>query len=533
MSNKKRIAIIGAGASGLTAIKCCLDEGLEPICFERFDVIGGLWYYKEKPEMGRSTVMKSTVINTSKETMAYSDFPPPPLFPVYMHNSYVLKYLQMYCEHFNLSNYIQFYTEVIKVEQTSDFSISGQWHVTTKDHSNSQENTATFDGVLVCVGHHAVPNIPSFPGIETFKGEVLHSQLYRQAKCYENQRVVVIGLGNSGGDLAVEISNVSSQTFLSTRRGAWILNRVAQKGYPLDMCFSKRYISFLQGLFPSFFNYLAEWQINQRFDHEMYSIKPKHDIQGQHPTVNDSLPNKIISGCVFIKPDIREITERGIQFVDGTFEDNIDVIILATGYRIKLPFLDTSVINTEKNRFPMFKYMFPPDLEKSTLAFIGFIQPLGAIMPISEQQCRLATRVFKGDIILPSVTEMWKDIKEKEIVIQKRFVKSERHTIQVEFTPYMDEIATLNGNMPNFVKLLFSDPALALHCVFQPCTPYQYRLMGPGQWNGAKETLYGIWDRTISGISQKPTPPTNSGMTRMMLWSFCFLCLVLVLNWIL
>lgn len=116
MQEKKRIAIIGAGASGLTAIKSCLDEGLKPVCFERYDVTGGLWYYNEENELGRSTVMKSTVINTSKETMAYSDFPPPPHFPVYMHNAYVLKYLHMYSQKFNLDKYIQFFIEVISFQ---------------------------------------------------------------------------------------------------------------------------------------------------------------------------------------------------------------------------------------------------------------------------------------------------------------------------------------------------------------------------------------------------------------------------------
>ena len=108
----KTVAVLGAGASGLTAIKCCLDEGLEPTCFERTDYIGGLWHYTDKVEDGQSCVMKSTVINTSKEMMCYSDFPIPKEYPPFMHNKYVDKYFNLYADEFKLRDRIKFNTEV-------------------------------------------------------------------------------------------------------------------------------------------------------------------------------------------------------------------------------------------------------------------------------------------------------------------------------------------------------------------------------------------------------------------------------------
>ena len=111
----KRVAIIGAGASGLPAIKCCLDEGLEPVCFERTEDIGGLWNYKEQTHDGQATVMKSTICNTSKEMMCYSDFPIPAEFPNFMHNTKVMEYFHMYAKEFKLENYIRFKTEITKV----------------------------------------------------------------------------------------------------------------------------------------------------------------------------------------------------------------------------------------------------------------------------------------------------------------------------------------------------------------------------------------------------------------------------------
>ena len=107
-----KVAVLGAGASGLPAIKCCLDEGLEPTCFERTDYIGGLWHYTDEVEKGQACVMKSTVINTSKEMMCYSDFPIPKEYPTYMHNEYVDKYFNLYADEFKLRERINFNSEV-------------------------------------------------------------------------------------------------------------------------------------------------------------------------------------------------------------------------------------------------------------------------------------------------------------------------------------------------------------------------------------------------------------------------------------
>jgi dimethylaniline monooxygenase (N-oxide forming) len=134
---------------------------------------------------------------------------------------------------------------------------------------------------------------------------------------------------------------------------------------------------------------------NERFDHAKFSLQPNHSPLAQHPTVNDDLPNRIISGSVVVKPNVKKFTKTGVEFEDGTFEDDIDVVFLATGYKFGFPFLDKSVLEVDNNKVELYKNMFPPDLGKHTLACIGFIQPLGAIMPISEQQSRLFARVIK------------------------------------------------------------------------------------------------------------------------------------------
>ncbi|XP_068950619.1 flavin-containing monooxygenase 1-like, partial [Petaurus breviceps papuanus] len=154
----KRVAIIGAGVSGLTSIKCCLEEGLEPTCFERSGDIGGLWQFTEYVEEGRASIYKSVVINSSKEMSCYSDFPFPEDFPNFMPHSQFLEYLRMYANKFNLLKCIQLKTIVCKVKKCPDFSTSGQWEVTT-EHEGKQES-AIFDAVMVCTGYLTDPFLP-------------------------------------------------------------------------------------------------------------------------------------------------------------------------------------------------------------------------------------------------------------------------------------------------------------------------------------------------------------------------------------
>ena len=174
-----------------------------------------------------------------------------------------------------------------------------------------------------------------------------------------------------------------------------MFNRVFEDGVPLDMAFSQRHSVVLASLFPNYVQNVWRKKLNSRFDHKKYSLEPEYGPLQAHPTVNDELPNKLIGGTVKLKANIAEITETDVKFIDGTVETDIDAIILGTGYIFGFPFLDKSVVDVKDNKVKLFKYMFPPQLPRQTLAVIGCFQPLGAIMPVSEQQCRLATRVFK------------------------------------------------------------------------------------------------------------------------------------------
>lgn len=168
-------------------------EGFDVVCFEQEDGIGGLWKYTDNDS--HSSVCKSTVINTSKEMMSYSDFPAPKEFPVYMHNTKVMEYLDMYAKQFDMLKHIKFNTSVKTVKKSSDHDVTGKWDITHFPHGKEivGQKTETFDFLFVCTGHHWLMNMPHVQGIENFTGVKLHSKQYKDFKGFEDKNAVVIG----------------------------------------------------------------------------------------------------------------------------------------------------------------------------------------------------------------------------------------------------------------------------------------------------------------------------------------------------
>uniref|UniRef100_A0A5F8H6D8 Flavin-containing monooxygenase n=1 Tax=Monodelphis domestica TaxID=13616 RepID=A0A5F8H6D8_MONDO len=492
----KRVAVIGAGVSGISAIKSCLDEGLEPTCFEGTNDIGGLWRYEEKSEVGRPSIYRSLTCNTSKEMTAFSDYPFPDNYPNYLHNSKMMEYLRMYIKHFELLKHIRFLAKVCSVRKRPDFSSTGQWDVVV-DVDGKQE-FYIFDGIMVCSGHYNYPYLPlkDFPGIKKFKGHYFHTWEYKNPEKFLGKRIAVIGIGNSGADVACELSHGAKQVFLSTRRGAWIWSRLWDNGYPIDTVLFTRFYNYInKWLTTSMINNWAENKLNSKFNHTDFGLQPEHRFLSHQPTFSDDMPNHIISGRLQVKPNVIEFTETTAIFEDGT-EEEIDVVIFATGYTFDFPFLEDNLKNID-NEHTMYKFVFPPFLDKPTLAFIGILQPVGATIPTSELQSRWVARVFKGAKKLPSQKDMMVDIKRTRDKLDKQFLKSPRDTSRVPYVQYMDEIASEIDVKPNPFCLFLQDPKLALEVLFGPCTPYQYRLQGPGKWAGARTAILTQRERII------------------------------------
>uniref|UniRef100_A0A8D2EW04 Flavin-containing monooxygenase n=1 Tax=Theropithecus gelada TaxID=9565 RepID=A0A8D2EW04_THEGE len=415
---------------------------------------------KDHTEEGKASIYQSVFTNSSKEMMCFPDFPYPDDYPNYMHHSKLQEYIKTFIQKKDLLRYIQFETLVSSIKKCTSFLVTGQWVVVTeKDGKQGKQESTIFDAVMICSGHHMYPNLPtdSFPGLDRFRGNYLHSWDYKNPEAFKGKRVLVIGLGNSGSDIAVELSCLATQVIISTRSGSWVMSRVWDDGYLWDMVSLRK-----------------------------------------EPVFNDELPSRILCGLVSIKPSVKEFTETSAVFEDGTVFEAIDSVIFATGYDYSYPFLDETIIKSRNNEVTLFKGIFPPLMEKPTLAVIGLVQSLGAAIPTADLQARWAAKVFANSCTLPTMNEMMDDIDEKMGKKLKWFGQSQ--TLQTDYITYMDELGSFIGAKPNIPWLFLTDPRLALEVYFGPCSPYQFRLMGPGKWDGARNAILTQWNRTV-----KPT----------------------------
>ncbi|KAI6174785.1 Dimethylaniline monooxygenase [N-oxide-forming] [Aphelenchoides bicaudatus] len=503
---KKRAAVIGAGASGLPSARWALAYDFEPVVFEAQSESGGLWRFKED-DGEWSTVMRSTVINTSKEMTAYSDYPPKATDPNYMHNRKLLQYLRDYADHHGVTKHIRFNHRVENVVKASDYDKTGRWvvHFTDGEGNKKQE---TFEAVLCCTGHHAAPKLPSWPGQENFQGRILHSKQYKDPRGFEGHNVLVVGVGNSGMDICSELARIAYQVYMCTRRGVWIITRVVDEGVPVDMWINKRINHYLRQVLPAkFYPWMFERKLQQIFDHDKYGLRPKHSAVSQHVSMSDDIHGRICTGQVRVVPNVKEFTKNGVIFENGE-EIQVDDVVLATGYLFDFPLLDGGkLIPSKENNVRVYKNMFPPqEAGKNTLAVIGLAQPIGSLMPISEIQARLFFAVQAGEVKLPNRQGMEQEIDQKLNDLHDRYVKVSRHTIQVDYTAYMCEISDMFGAVPKPLDYLFTDPKLCYKLIFGPDVPYNYRLSGSKPWSGAREAILGVEERYLKGLQPSKDP---------------------------
>uniref|UniRef100_F1L896 Flavin-containing monooxygenase n=1 Tax=Ascaris suum TaxID=6253 RepID=F1L896_ASCSU len=289
------------------------------------------------------------------------------------------------------------------------------------------------------------------------------------------------------------------------------MNRVWRDGEPVDLVFVNRFAFAMKSWAPSSLtNRMLEYNVSKRFDHGRYGLKPKHRFLQAHVTVNDELPNRIASGTVVVKPNIGRFREHSVIFEDNSIVDDVHVVIYATGYSFGFPMLEEGkLIPVDENRVNLYQYMYPPQLSpKNTLAVIGLIQPIGSIMPISEMQCRVFCEVISRRVTLPDANKMQKNIDKKRKDMAKEFIPRRRHTIQVYYVSYMDELAKLIDVKPKLLKYCLTDPSLARVLLFHGLAPYQYRLNGPNSWPDARKTLLGMDKRIFEATRTRRTKET-------------------------
>ncbi len=429
MAAGEKVCVIGAGSSGIAAAQVLAARGIEFDCFEKGSEVGGNWRFEN--DNGMSSAYRSLHINTSRGMMAYRSFPMPKGYPDYPNHFQIAAYFDRYVDHFGLRERIRLQTEVQRVETDR-----GRWKVTVVAADGAPE-TIHYGAVLVANGHHWDPRWPepTPPGSEHYSGEQIHVHSYREPDLLVGKRVLLLGIGNSAADIAVEASRIATKTFLAMRRGAYIIPKYLN-GKPTDESASALLTRLPLGVQRFFLTRMLSLNAG---DMTSYGLpKPDHKLLQAHPTVSAELLSRLGHGDISVKPTIdRFCGDLRVRFADRS-EEEVDLVIYCTGYKISFPFFDSAFFAAEQNRLRLYRRVAA--VKHPGLYFIGFIQPLGAIMPIAEAQSEWVADLLGGKGALPSRTEMQAEIVAAERKQAQRYVASKRHTIEVDFHPYLREI---------------------------------------------------------------------------------------------
>lgn len=422
--SKNRVCVIGAGPSGITAIKNLLDQGIDVVAYDFNSEVGGNWIFNE--EESHSSVFETTHIISSKTLSQYEDFTFDDFekgIPDYPSHDQLRRYFQAYARKFNLYPHIQFRTLVKHCRLNAE----GQWEVTFV--REGAESTEVFSHLVVCNGHHWQPRYPKYPG--EFTGEFLHSHAFKKAEPFRDKRVLVIGGGNSACDVAVETSRVSAQTTISWRRGYRIIPKFLF-GKPSDVVAGR--MRFL----PDKFRYwLAEKMVKVLVGpNKLYGLQePEHSVTQTHPTINDELLYRLRHGKVQPKGDIERFEGKTVVFKDGS-QAEFDAVVACTGYVLAHPFFDRNFINYSKGPVPLYLKMLHEEHEN--LFFVGMFQPLGCIWPGAELQSKIVARAITGAWKRPSnIGELC-----RREVTHPHFkqLNTARHTITVDYHRFLKQL---------------------------------------------------------------------------------------------
>ena len=366
----ERLCIIGAGAAGLGTMEVLQRRGIAFDCYEQSDRVGGHWH----------TDYESLHLITSRDLSGFAGYPMPADYPVYPSRDQMRAYLERFADETGVRAHVRF---GVGVERITPLGIAGRdgWRVETSDGE-----THDYAGVIVCNGHLRDPNVPAYEG--TFTGQQIHSGAYRSVDDLAGTRVLTVGAGNSGCDLAVDVANARLESTISIRRGQMFQPK-AVFGRP------RAEIGWLSRL---------PVRVNERIARVMSDvvIGPARAYRGlqdpttrnlneQPPVVNNLLPYWIQHGRIRVVPGLARLDGRRVHFTDGT-SGEFDTILWATGFRASLPFLGRDVIRWDGG-VPLRTAGMTLPVGAENLYLVGLAAPRGPQLPVFSAQAELVARM--------------------------------------------------------------------------------------------------------------------------------------------
>jgi cation diffusion facilitator CzcD-associated flavoprotein CzcO len=364
-----RYCLIGAGAAGLGALQVLLDEGFSVDCFERSDRVGGHWH----------TDYECLHLITPRDSSGFEGFPMPAEYPLFPSRDQMRDYILGFASHQRLEAHIRFDTKITAVRPLDASGLDG-WEVTTADGESRR-----YDGVIVANGHLSDPLVPEYPG--RFDGRVLHSGRYRNAGDLDG-RVLVVGAGNSGCDLAVDAAQAGHPTHVSVRHGL-VFQPKTLFGRP------RSELPLLTRLPIRLQERLTRKLIDVALGRpERYGLPAPatRNLHRNRPVVNGQLLHFIHHGRVTVAPAIERFDGHDVHFTDGSVRA-FDTIVYATGFRASLPFLEDGLLKSAAGAPLRVAGMTLP-LGVERLYFVGLAAPRGPQLPVYSAQARLIAKML-------------------------------------------------------------------------------------------------------------------------------------------
>ncbi|KAL5377267.1 hypothetical protein DPSP01_009928 [Paraphaeosphaeria sporulosa] len=514
---KIKVAIVGAGPAGMTALKEFRDLGFDVTVFEKRSDVGGVWAWTEDAES--TTALKETKLCNNKYSLALSDYAMPKDFPWTVSAPELGSYFSAYAKHYDLYPNIHFNKTVTKL---------------TRDHANQKwqlnfadipSNPQSFDKVVWATGGFVKPKALTLPGQESFKGRILHSSQGRDLSAFKNQNVVVLGIGNTAADVAnALVQHSAGKIYFSHRRGARVLRPSdAKTGIPSDVMLTTGLVPltwFLQKHCPSVYGWMMDSAVAQNFKENWGANDPAWGLaqspsmgDGQHVVVctQDLVPN-IQAGRILSVPGIKRITGGStVEFDDGRTATDVDAIILCIGYTDDMDLvteaIDMTAAEGDSPALPnMYMNIFPPTYADS-FAHISLTHLLGPQIPGRVLAALALPQIWANRSPLPPTSEMRTWISRHQSWLRTRIAKAGpngngyQEVDNGEWSRFLHDAAGTGlyehvGWGWKAWGLWWRDRELYRAVSGLPICAFTYRLFETGKrgvWNGAREAVLEAW----------------------------------------
>lgn len=371
MANIGRVCVVGAGPAGLSLARAFIAHGVPFDAYERHSDLGGLW----DPSNPGSPVYDSAHFISSKTQSHFHDFPMPEDYPDYPSHRQVLAYMRSFADAYRLRQHIRFGTGV-----SSAVPDAAGWRVTL-----STGEVRSYASLVCANGTNWHPTMPTYPGV--FSGEMRHTQTYRSPEELRDRRVLIIGAGNSGADIACDAARTAAKAFLSVRRGYHFIPKHIF-GKPADVFAAE------SPKMPRWLEQRVFGALLRLLNGDLRRLglpRPDHRIFESHPILNTQVLHYLAHGDLTAMPDVERFAGRTVHFKGGATE-GIDLVLCATGYAWSIPYVDAGQFRWKGQRPDLYMAIF--SRENPGLYVMGYLETNSGAYRFFDDMADLLARVL-------------------------------------------------------------------------------------------------------------------------------------------